>query len=159
MPESAYTIVWVSELNASLRYEKRSMPAIQKTLRRLLGLSRKSSRRAIQRRVTTSLRSSNDLNEDGKLKRKKGKRSSEIKRSDNGPKDAGRTSKTLQKKSEESTTVSTVETETKIVFPLGELLPLPKHHPAETVTAKEKELSPAKQVGSIWEVNWKHCSQ
>ena len=55
-----------------------------------------------------------------------------------------------RKKSEESTRVSTVGlTETKIVFPLDELLPLPKHHSAETVTAKEKELSPAKQVESV----------
>ena len=36
--------------------------------------------------------SSNDLSEDGKLKGKEGNKSSEIKRSDNGPKDAGRTS-------------------------------------------------------------------
>ena len=47
--------------------------------------------------------SSNDLNENGKLMGKERKQSSEIKRSDNGPKDAGRTSKTLQKKSEVTT--------------------------------------------------------
>ena len=42
--------------------------------------------------------SSNDLSEDGKLKGKEeGKQSSEIKRSDNGPKDAARTSKTSRK--------------------------------------------------------------
>ena len=35
------------------------------------------------------------------------------------------------------------------MFPLDELLPLPKLHPAETVTAKEKELSPIQQVESI----------
>ena len=35
------------------------------------------------------------------------------------------------------------------MFPLDELLPLTKLHTAETVTAKEKELSPAQQVESI----------
>ena len=115
------------------------MPAIQRTLRRLLSLPRKSSRRAIQRRVTTSVRMESSRARRGNKARRLNGLITVLKMLAKPPSSQNK----IRGKHYGH------HTWTDRDIPLDELLPLPKLHPAETDTAKEKELNPAQQVESV----------